>query len=210
MSNNKITINFDGSFNHNFISSAFVAKRNGEKIYEKVIKVVDHTSVHAEYHALKSALKWANDMFADEFETQQIEIIGDCKPVIDAVKFSKRLIRDEQYKSMVEYHAECRSLYDKLRRLHDVKLVWVPRYQNKEVDELSRTCCFSRSVVKQINMLLVDYLKSLKIHDIQSYIQSFMTFYTGKDSYSKMSNQQLLFFYERIKQLCSRVRVIFA
>ena len=159
------------------------------------------SSVYAEYHALKNALQWAVDNYENEFETQTFEIIGDCKPVIDAVKFQKRLNRCEKYNQLVDYHSQCRELYEKLRRLHNVELIWVPRFKNKEVDEYSRSFYVGRNVVKIINEMLVEYLKALKIHDIQSIIVQFMTFYTGKDSYHKMSDDQISYFYSRIKQL---------
>jgi ribonuclease HI len=203
MAEKVIKIFFDGSFNSKYKTAAFISKDDDRRIAAFTTEINVKSSIYAEYQALYYALQWAHDTYADEFETHRIEIYGDCKPAITNVtihKTYKSLIRDAQFEELIEYHGKCRALYEKLKRIHNVSITWIPRCENNEVDEFSRSQHLADKHL-DLHPMLIKYLKFLGVHDIQKTVVDYMKHFTGKSSYRQMSSEQLNFFYNKIKQL---------
>lgn len=197
-----ILVFFDGSYNQQYKTAAFIAKKGDEIIAAKSTRVDVPSSVYSEYQALQLGLDWANKNLDVE---STLEFYGDCKPVILNVARYRNLDRSPEFDLLVDTHRKCRDSYVKLKRNHVVKLEWIPRSQNSEVDDFSRPPDTGKKwrvhLIRDINNLLVEYAKKMNIRDIQKAIVDFMIHYTGLTAYKNMSNEQLKFFHERLQEL---------
>jgi ribonuclease HI len=198
-----IRVFFDGSCNEKYKSAAFIVKRNDEVIHQQRTNIDVPSSVYAEYKALEMSLMWTNKHFKDS--SQQIDIYGDCKPVIMCVTKYRFLDRSKEFELLMDVHRSCRFEYDNLRKQHDANLLWIPRTENHEVDDISRPETERRgwrySVIKEINQMLINYAKMMNLRDIQNTVKSFLSHYTGVTTYRHMSSEQLTYVRERLKEL---------